>query len=264
MSNIRELRIINPNERIDLISALEWVIYEYKLNKGYKLEVKAYSNLPHGQEQQGKEGWVNASDIRGEVGGFRKRISDEVNWPAWSTAISSVLNNKDQKPELFIPVMDLEIDATGSVREDLKTIDSHLISIGLTGVFMRSGDVGSGSYFFVADKPWDYETGFRKFFGLMMVMMLDWQASGEEAKDNRHLSMQLGEKIIKTKSVDEAKLVAQETLQLFPSIPSGKRRPGLEIDPRWAARRFLEEKTYLRYTPGKGYEDKPLMVADLY
>jgi hypothetical protein len=260
-----ELHLANAQEeRVDLINCLNWCMAENGLRKGYRVAVKAYSSLPHGQSQEAVEDFVGTDDLRFGVGQFRHRVSREVHWAAWSTAISSVLVNEGTVPMWFVPVVDLEIDATGDPLRDLDSVAGHLISVGYTGTFLQSGDSGSGSYFFVGDRVMSYEIDFIRYFGMMMVALLDWQAVGDEAKQNRMASLQIGDKILGTHNREEAQQAARGALDIFQSIPSGNRRPGLEFDPRWLLRRFLEEKTYIRYTPGKGYEDRPLAVAELY
>ena len=260
-----ELHLANTQvERVDLINCLNWCMDENGLRAGYRVAVKAYSNLPHGQAQEAVEDLVGTDDLRSGVDQFRRRVAKEVHWAAWSTAISSVLVDEGTVPRWFVPVVDLEIDATGNPLQDLDSVANHLTSVRYTGTFLQSGDSGSGSYFFVGDRMMSYEIEFRQFLGLMMVVLLDWQAGSDEARENRRSSMHVGDKLLGTRSFEESQAIARQGLDVFPSIPSGGRRPGLEFDPRWLLRRFLEEKTYLRYTPGKGYDDRPLAVAELY
>ncbi len=265
MADRVELCVVDPKaERVDLIDCLEYTLINNGFTTGYRLGVKAYSNLPHGQKQEAIEDYIGIQDLRKGVGEFRRKIAQLVHWAAWSTALSSVLVDDGKVPKWFIPSVDLEIDATDDLEKDLGRVDYQLSSIGITGTFLKSGDTGSGSYFFVADEVKAYDQEFRKFFGLVMISLLDFQDPSEQSKGNWRRSLLLGDMLLSAKCKEEDRMVAELIKYFFPSVSSGQRRPGLKFDPRWVANRLPEANTYLRYTPGKGYEDRPLAVAGLY
>ena len=242
---------------------MQFTLAESGFTNGYLLAAKAYSNLPHGHAQDAQEGYVEIQALRDNVRGFRREVAEKVDWAAWSTALSSVLVDMEGIPRWFIPVIDLEIDATDNTREDLARVDYQLASVLSSGTFLRSGDVGSGSYFFVGDqvKPYDL---FRKFYGLVMVTLLDFRDFSQKSKENWKKSLHFGEALLSVTNSDEELVVAGRILDAFPSIRSGNRRSGLKFDPRWIAHSLKRGRAYLRYTPGKGYEDKPLVVADFF
>lgn len=170
---------------------------------------------------------------------------------------------EEYEPLMVQPLLDLEITASGDPEADLKRVMQIFTNDGLTGFFLQSGDIGKGSYYYAADYLLSYHPWFWKIMGYFMTRLVDTR-SGPAGYQNLDNSIELGTALLASDNLEQARGIAQEIRKRFPSIPSGKIRPGLSFDPRWIAHRITQGLNSLRSDIAKDYKELPRLVAELY
>jgi|GEM_PF-4239349 len=181
--------------------------------------------------------------------------------------LSTIFKESTTNKTFIIPAVDLEIISSGSdcesIKADLGGVANKLMSINCSGFFFRSGCVGRGGYYYLADFAMPYTPSMWTFPGEVMELLIDVSDGSPEANQNIALSIELGNKLQVVKDVASAQEVAREIMLKFPSVPLGADRPGLLHDPRWIGHNLLEEKCNLRISKAKGYSEPPIIVGEI-
>ncbi len=158
-----------------------------------------------------------------------------------------------------IPMVDLELDATGDPPRDLKEAIKVLVHAGLTGFLIQSGDPGihRGSYHFMGDTILRIEL--HHLIGELLLHLTD--PRNEPGK----VCQQFGTELLQIDNFRDSLSIAEAILEHFPTIPSGERRPGLFVDTRHLAHAILDNGAcVLRATTGKGYATPPTLVGEIF
>jgi hypothetical protein len=224
--------------------------YAAQNNLTMSVAVKFYQEQPHGRNDGGEACfWLHPSDL--EWGNLK---------PGINVCLSGVC--KIGQEFCFIPTMDFEYPHKDQRLSGLAT--SKLQNLGLTGYMVNSGF----SQHFIGDTFFEYGRNYWKILGLLMK---NFTYDDEEFPEEVAKSRSFGERILQSGFPSECMLVAQEGFSAYPSLPTGKIRPGLLFDPRWVFHKLMPLNVEfdllpinaLRVTQGKGYGFPPMFECEI-
>lgn len=267
----------------DPIRAAETLAYVFtllsELSGGIDLSVytKAYVEGPHGTKTPERLGTVSPKGYFQELEAFVNHMTVELNSPC-IPSVSGTFEVCVQSPQIrterplsgfVVPMADLEIISTGSTKADLQRdldrVSTRLAEYKFSGFLLRSGDIGRGGYFYMADFALPYNPGFWETLGYLMTILVDPDCSGQETQQNVSRSQSLGQELLEARSLEQARGIADKILKAFPSIPAGITRAGLFLDPRWVGHKLEAGiNCLIRTTPAKGYKDPPQLVGEIF
>lgn len=254
---------VRINEGIESIDVLDWLFdsIEKKLGPVY-VETKAYTDVPHG---------IDSAPVYGEARmnnsllGLFPVVRDGLGQlnPPIIPSVSGVFYTQNGE-KFVVPMLDLELTSTGleeqQIHADLCKVVECLQELGFSGLFLNSGS----SYQFIADFAMPYSPWYWKIMGYYMTNLVDHGNTHPEAFLNIINSVNFGQMLIESQSLEEAKAISKKILTTFESIPTGEIRQGLLADVRWIAHKILEDANYLvRVTESKSYKRPPILVGDL-
>lgn len=268
------------NEPVGSIVTLAYsftLLSELSENLNFSVEAKAYIEALHGVETPDYYGSLSPQNYFEELDRFMVQARKELHSPC-VPSISGTFDVCARSPQALlgrplskfvIPMVDLEITATGHeiqhLERDLGTVSEILKENKFSGFLLRSGDIHKGGYCYMSDFALPFNPGFWETMGLFMVVLIDTNNPERNAQQNISRSQSLGQKLLETRSLVEAREIANEISKTFPSIPSEKTRPGLYFDPRWIYHKLeAGNNCLMRPTSAKGYKSPPQLVGEIY
>ncbi|OGM22420.1 hypothetical protein A2691_03890 [Candidatus Woesebacteria bacterium RIFCSPHIGHO2_01_FULL_39_23] len=181
-------------------------------NADLRIPIKAYLDVPHGIDPPVLKGFARTIDWFAGLQSLHDEAVKKLGGPSSCGFGSEIqitcIHQVPTQAQFTLPMIDLEVDTTDDPKADLDPVVDKLTRDGVSGIFLRSGDIGRGSYHFIADFLMIGENSVWKFGGYCLTQLITNEGSYQAVR-NYQLAIEFGQLLTKTESPATAKSIAQ-------------------------------------------------------